>query len=613
MQKNMKISYGKPYPMGATVVGEDTVNFAVVMSTDETCGVIIYNRKKKTSEKLSFCCSNKVGNVRCMKVSGIDLMNCEYNFYIGDKIINDPYSKQVLGNDRWGKLPDRLRSGFYSDNYDWEDDAHPLIPFNRSIFYCLHVRGFTRHSSSKVHYPGTFEGIVEKIDYLKELGVTAIEMMPAYNFVEYAPKEEPKDEFAIGPYEPEEIKLNYWGYKDSFYFAPKGSFAAKGKRADISFKDMVKALHKAGIEVIMQFYFPSNIKQGYIFEVLKFWMQEYHVDGFHLMGEVLLSLLGTEPMLANTKIMCDHVPVDDIYERGTVPDYKNLALCNDKYMYDMRRFIKSDEGMIPAVLNYMKHVPAKIGDVHFFSHGNTFTLMDTVSYDRKHNEDNGENNRDGSPYNGSWNCGFEGPTNKKSVRTLRNKQIRNAIILNMLSRSTPLIVAGDEFGRSQKGNNNPYCHDNAVTWVNWKDLEKNRDIYDFMRYMIDMRKRFSILHGPESFKMNDYLECGYPDLSFHGEEPWVVDADPLSRQFGMLYDGNYAGDDVFIYVAVNMHWSAHDFAIPEIPSKYSWEILVNTDKSGFVTIKKDDMSRISVKERSIVIMLGKKNELLGTS
>lgn len=605
--EDINVSYGKPYPLGATCVGPMQVNFAVVMNTDKPCGVILYDRKLKTETKLSFGSSNRVGNIRCMMVSNIEPKRYDYNYYIEDEIIHDPYAKCILGNETWGKKPQNLRAGIYLDDYNWENDKNPFIPYNESVMYLLHVRGFTKHRSSGVTHPGTFCAVTEKIPYLKELGVNTLELMPVYNFVELEEVTTEDTQSISDPFESIEPKLNYWGYKNSFYFAPKASYAPKGQKADVCFKNMINELHANGIEVVLQFFFPDKVKQGYIFEVLKFWMQEYHVDGFHLMGNKLpLTLLGTEPMLANTKIICDHFPFEEIYENGIKPGYKNLAISRDEYMYDTRRILKSDEGMVPKTLDYMKNMPEKYGEIHYITHGNTFTLMDLVSYDRKHNEDNGENNRDGAPYNGSWNCGFEGPTNRVSVKKLRMRQIKNAIILNMFAKTTPLIVAGDEFGNSQNGNNNPYCHDNSTTWLNWGQLSKNNEIFDFMKKMIFIRKEYGVLHMPESFKMNDYLQCGFPDLSFHSAELWKVDTDILSRQFAMLYCGKYGGDDLFIYVAINLHWTAHEFAIPKLPRGYKWEEIISTDSSDKTDKNVLINPFIEVKERSITIMLGKK-------
>jgi len=605
--EDIKISYGKPYPLGATCVGPMQVNFAVVMSTDKQCGVILYDKINKTQRRVSFCCANKVGNIRCMKISNLDADRYEYNYYIEDAIINDPYAKIIIGNEKWGKIPEEIKAGIYHDEYDWAKDKNPMIAYNDMIIYLLHVRGFTKHKSSDVKCPGTFDGVVEKIPYLKELGINAVELMPVYNFIELEAPKQAENEFAVKPFEGVDAKINYWGYKESFYFAPKSAFAPKGVKADVAFKDMVKELHNNGIEVILQFFFPDKTKQGYIFEVLKYWMQEYHVDGFHLMGNKLpLALIGTEPMLANTKIICDHFPLDEIYEYNVKPSYKNLAISTDEFMYDMRRLLKSDEGMVGRALEYMKNVPDKMGEIHYISHGNTFTLMDLVSYDRKHNDANGENNRDGAIYNASWNCGYEGATSRASVKKLRLRQIKNAITLNILAKTTPLIVAGDEFGNSQNGNNNPYCQDSSITWLNWSLLSKNRDIYDYMQQMIALRNNYKIFRMKDSYKMNDYLSCGYPDLSYHSSELWKVETDVLSRQFAMLYCGEYGGDDAFIFVAVNLHWTSHEFAVPQLPKGYSWETFARTDAQDSIKLIGDEHPAIEVKERSITIMLAKK-------
>lgn len=610
MENTFKISHGNPYPLGATVTGPERVNFAVVMNTDEDCGVILTDKKTGKSHKAYFCCSNKVGNIRCMQIEPIDINRYEYNFFNGDDVICDPYSRRIIGNDIWGKTPKNLRSSIVNSDYNWQSDRHPLLKYSDSVFYQLHVRGFTKHKSSKVMFPGTFEGVVEKIGYLKELGVTSVEMLPVYNFVELEEKtQKDETELQFNPFENNEPKLNYWGYKESFYFAPKSSFARKGVDPCVSFKNMVKAFHSNGMEVILQFFFPDHIKQGYIFEVLKYWMQEYRVDGFRLMGNKLpLAMLCTDPMLANTKLITYDFPLNDVYEHNVTPLFKNLAVSTDSYMYDMRRFIKSDEGLIGNVMNYIKEQPRKTAQVHYITNANGFTLMDLVSYDKKHNEDNGENNRDGAAYNGSWNCGFEGPTRKKSVYSLRMKQLKNAIVLNMISNGAPLILAGDEFGNSQKGNNNPYCHDNLITWLNWNDLEKNKDIFDFTKEMISFRKANGILHLDEAFMMNDYLNLGNPDLSFHSEEAWKVDTDPLRRQIGLMYNGGYSKSGnpeapEYIYIAINMHWTCHDYAIPKLTNKKKWKVLTNTDISNYDVLKNIDTNYITVKERSIVILV----------
>lgn len=605
---NIQLEHGNPIPLGATVISPDCVNFAFICDNSNNAGIILYNRAGKKVAEIQLDESYRTGNVYSCRLSNFNFEKYEYNFYSADEIIPDTYSKKIIGNEVWGKLPTFIRNGFETDEFDWENDRKPLTSLNDSIIYSLHVRGFSKHKSSKVTNPGTFSGIVSKIDYLKDLGITAVELMPAYNFIEYEHPSVKGGEFAESPYESIVPKLNYWGYKSGYYFAPKQSYSEKGVDCVKSFKNLVKELHKNGIEIIMQFFFPESINRGYIYEVIKFWANEYHVDGFHLMGNKLpLSLLATDPLLSETKLFCENFVLEDIYAPGVVPNHKNLAICRDDYMYDMRRLLKSDEGMASKALSYIKDIPLKTGDIHYFAHSNTFTLNDVVSYDRKHNEENGENNRDGAVYNASWNCGYEGPSSRKTVNRLRTKQIKNAVVLNMLSKSTPLMAAGDEFCNSQKGNNNPYCIDSPVTWLNWGNILKYSDIYEFTKNLIGFRKKYKILHTDRSFAMNDYKQCGYPDVSFHSEEPWRVDLDPLSRQFGILYDGEYEGDDVFIYVAVNLHWTAHSFAVPKIPAGYKWSLFVSTDEALDCSKIKETLTGLDVRERSITIIVAQKD------
>ena len=578
----LRIIPGNPYPLGASVLPNGRVNIAIVHNSDDTIGVKIYNHKTKQTNIVNFNETNRIGNIYCLEIEGIDIDNSEYSFIKDDEEYCDPYGRLIIGNEKWGTTPQKLSSAFVADSSatEYYEDRPLVKEFSDSIIYQLHVRGFTKSPSSKVKNPGTFEGLVEKIPYLKELGITAVELMPAYEFVELEAIT-PSAIEAMDAYTSPEPKLNYWGYKSGYYFAPKSSFAAKGSKATDSFKNMVRELHKAGIEVLMQFYFPDKVKQAYILEVFKYWVREYHVDGFHMMGDHMpLTIIGTEPMLADTKFLYNNFPVWDIYGYSK-PKFKNLAICNDDYMYNFRRFLKSDEGQVTAVIEGMRGIDESLSKVHYITNCNGFTLMDLVSYDRKHNEDNGENNRDGNPYNASWNCGIEGPTTKKSVSKLRRIQMRNAITFNMLSQSTPMILAGDEFCNSQKGNNNPYCIDGPVTWLNWKDLEKHKDIFEFTKMMIELRKSNAILHMNRPFRMTDYCGIGTPDLSLHSEEAWKTSIDDLTRHFAMLYASDYTAYTIdgkkregvkpsgeYIYIMVNMHWTPHEFAIPNKRPKY---------------------------------------------
>jgi len=614
-----KLLPGFPYPLGALVNYDLSVNIAMVHNSCNEAGIVIYNYRNKTEETIILDDTYRTGNIYAVRIEGINITDCDYYLLDGDKRYCDPYGKLIRGNEKWGAIPGNLRSSFVISNItDKKPDKPIKRDFSDSIIYELHVRGFTKHSSSKVKYPGTFEGITEKVDYLTDLGITAVELLPAYEFIEMEPKttENTKDSY-LNPYEPIEPKLNYWGYKEAYYYAPKASYSAKGKNAGESFLNMVNELHNHDIEVIMQFYFPSTVKQSFIIDVLKYWIREYQVDGFHLIGDKIpLVLIGTEPMFTETKFIYNYFPVNEIYGSAK-PAYKNLAVSNDDYMYTFRRFLKSDEGQINSVIDGMKYIDDTVASVHYMANSNSFTLMDLVSFDRKHNEDNGENNHDGNPYNASWNCGVEGTTNKKSVLKLRKIQIKNAICFNLLSQGTPLINAGDEFGNSQKGNNNPYCIDNQITWINWNDAKKHNDIYEFTKRMIELRKSHAILHMNRPFKMSDYAALGLPDLSIHGEEAWMAQTDMLTRHFGMLYSSDYAKAKIndghinkdectneYLYIGINMHWTEHEFALPAIPNSTEWEVVVDT--SGSIKNKIiNNAKKISVKERSIIVLINR--------
>ncbi len=599
-------SKGKNYPGGITVCKDGSVNIAIAMENRD-CGIIFYNGGNEL--KITFDENCRIGNLYCVAIKGIDCSKYnQYCFYDNDRLFVDSYAKSVFGNERYGKVPHTLRGGVYDNSFDWEEDVNLCIPYNKSILYQLHVRGFTKHNSSAVKNKGTFEGLVEKIPYLKELGITAIELMPCYEFLEMEKKCLESSKLPMS-YQEEEPVLNYWGYKQGYYFAPKQSYAA-GTNPVHSFKTMVKELHKNGIEVIMQFYFPDEITKAYIAEVLRFWVCEYHVDGFRLKGNrIPADMVATDPLLSNTKLIYYGFPFGDIYGNN-VPKYKNLAVCNEDYMYDMRKFLKSDERMLGSVLHHMKVNPKDHGIIHYFTESGGFTLSDLVSFDRKHNEDNGENNLDGNPYNASWNCGAEGVTKKKAVLELRLKQMKNAVLLNLFSQSTPLLLAGDEFANSQKGNNNAYCQDNVISWLNWNDIDKNKEFYDFYKDAIAFRKEHAMLCMSREYTMLDEKAYGYPDLSYHSEEPWKCAYDDLTRHFAMMYCGKYSEDaaeaDTFIYLAVNMHWIPHDFALPKLPKNLKWNLVCDTDKkSGRNDEELRTQNEVTVTERSIRVLVAK--------
>lgn len=580
----------RPYPLGAEVESGG-IRFSFV-SKETTCGILLFDRATgEWADKIAFSSEDRIGNVYCKTIDGVDPSKITYQFYVGDKAIPDRRARVFPGRAVYGNVREwaDLKAGFLPQGFDWEGDMRPRIPYHQALVYCLHVRGFTMHDSAHVKNRGTFAGIQEKIPYLKEIGVTTLELQPAYEFTEISSDEEflwemPDGAARLGGNAKDFRKLNYWGYKEGYYYAPKAAYAAS-EDPTAEFKGLVKALHKNGMELVLQLYFPSAVNRYEISEILRFWLLEYHVDGFHLIGDDMpVDLLAADDILADTKLWYYQFNMDRLYGQDERPEYPHVAEYNDSWCYDMRRFLKGDEGMLGSVLYHMRHIPWKSGHVHYFSNYSGFTLADLVSYDHKHNEANGEENRDGTDHNLSWNCGEEGTAKRQKVRQLRIKQIKNAMCLLMFSQSTPLIFMGDEFGNSQKGNNNPYCQDNPVTWLNWNVRKKNADILEFWKRLVSFRKEHPILHPERELRLMDDIYCGYPDLSYHGQNAWRPQTDVPFRHIGILLCGKYAktevGEDTFVYLAINMHWESHELALPRLPKGQEWKTAISTENAG---------------------------------
>lgn len=604
-----------PCSLGTLVEG-DNVRFSYVSKTDN-CGVLLYDRKTGALlRKIPFSEDDRIGNVYCRTVENVDVERSTYLFYEGERLIPDeraqffpqkvPYGKERRTKD--------MKAGFETGGFDWDGDRRPCLPYNNVIVYCMHVRGFTKHASSNVKNKGTFAGIVEKIPYLKEIGVTTIELQPAYEFIEVPAREERERVplYGVLPDGTEDSRgkvLNYWGYQKGYYYVPKAAYAAS-EDAPREFRELVRALHENGMELVMQFYFSAEVKRSEISDILRFWVIKYHVDGFHLLGENLpADMLAADDMLADTKLWYYQFDTERIYGRNEAPRYPHEAEYNDTWYYDMRRFLKGDANMLGSALYHMRHIPEKSGHIHYLSNYYGFTLFDLVSYDYKHNEENGEENRDGSDNNCSWNCGEEGPARRQTVRRLRLKQIKNAMALLMLSHSTPLIFMGDEIGNSQKGNNNPYCQDNAVTWLDWNGIKKNEELLAFWKSLVDFRKKHPILRPKRELRLMDDKSCGYPDLSYHGHNAWRPQTDGNFRQIGIMLCGKYAegGDDAFLYLAVNMHWEGHELALPKLPRGMKWEEALATEREECVKRKAEKEScelRRYIPPRSITVFIG---------
>ena len=571
--QRMKKAMGRPQPFGADVEG-DRVNFAVQVPGGKSCSLLLY-RKGEDHPVSTFDMPEEegIGEVRFLMVEGIEPEQYEYNFQIDEKIYLDPYVREITGKEVFGEKRElsehQVRGKLISSEYDWGEDRRLHLPWNEIVAYSLHVRGFTKHGSSKVKHKGTFAGVVEKIPYLKELGINQIQCMPVYEF----------EECGKG-------KINYWGYGPAYYFAPKESYAS-GTSAVRELKDMVRACHREGIEVVLEMPFAEGVHVQTVLECLRFYMLEYHVDGFVVNPyTVPWNILSEDPFLKDIKLM----QKDDAFQ--------NI----------MRRFLKGDENMVNDVICALRYISAPEGKCNYITAQTGFTLWDLVSYDSKHNEANGENNTDGPDYNYSWNCGAEGPSRKKAVVNLRKNQIRNAFLLLLTAQGTPCILAGDEFYNSQKGNNNAYCQDNETGWVDWSKLKTDNSLFLYVKELIAFRRQHACLRQEEELKGLDRTACGVPDVSYHGESAWQIKSEVSSRQLGVLYSGSgVGGADCFI--AYNMHWIPHSYALPSPGKGKVWRLAADTQEGVLGALSTlENQKSLELPERSITILVSEQGK-----
>ena len=491
---DMKTAVGFPFPQGCTVEGQ-TANFSVAVPEGQTCELIIYKKGARTSAfspKMPY--SDVAGNLHFLSVVLEQPEDYEYCYKIGGKIVPDPYGKAFSGREHWsvskGKEKRKLRTRIVTDTFDWGKSQFPHLKKEDVIAYSLHVRGFTKHSSSGVAHKGTFDGVTEKLPYLQKLGINQIHLMPVYEFDE------------------NQRHVNYWGYGKAYFFAPKASYAAGDPVNEM--KSLVRQMHLAGIEVILEMPFTEGTTFSLILDCLRYWAMQYHVDGFIVNPYICNpDELAKDPVLAKSKILKKE----------------------DGFQNVMRRFLKGDEGMIRDVICQLKNQDTQL--YNYIASHNGFTLCDVVSYDGKHNEANGENNLDGPDYNYSWNCGAEGNSRKKAVNELRKNQIFNAFFLLLFAQGMPCILSGDEFMNTQKGNNNAYCQDNLISWLDWNQLSRQEELYTFVCRLIALRKACM---KQTAKKSEDTMgRSGIPQISYHGEDAWQMPAGRASRQLGVYY------------------------------------------------------------------------------
>lgn len=613
MTKNQfTIQPGNALPLGVTKVA-DGVQFAIYLPDKRECYLKLFRKGHQTEQyRIPLTDEYRMGSVYFVHLrsknttSAFDIAEelsdkYEYVYEADGEDIVDPYAAGISGRDRWNrtdKMP--VRGRICLKEFDWEGDYILRKPFHELVLYQLHVRGFTKHASSGVSKPGTFAGLQDKIPYMKDLGINGVLLLPVYDF------EEKQGD-----------KVNYWGYgvSDTYYFAPKAAYSS-GENADEEFKETIKKLHRNGMEVILDFYFAPGTNLNLMTDCLRHWVLNYHVDGFRVNTEVMPSLtLASDPILSGVKLFSSYWDEEMLSGAGIHQADNCLAEYNEGFMNDARRFLKSDEGQAEAFYKRFYRHPDKVGVINFMTHVNGFTMMDLVSYDIKHNESNGERNADGTEYNYSWNCGVEGKTRKKAVLEQRKRQIRNAFLMLLFSQGTPMILAGDEFGNSQEGNNNPYCHDDAVTWLNWKPTKTGEQIRNYVKQLIAFRTEHPVLHQAKALCTQDTLSCGLPGISAHGVQTWRPDFSNYSRILGVLLAGDYAQkpdgtSDDSIYIIFNMYWETKSFDLPTLPAGKEWHAAIETFDETFhvlpqTTVKQTKRSKNTKlgKQRATVVPL----------
>lgn len=557
------------FKLGVSNISENRVQAAFWRRGVSRCQLCLYKHGKKQKITMEPMRESGIRDVFSVIIEGehiTERMNgLEYDFIVDGEHVTDPYARVIAGRDHFGKPHRHIHGKFDFSSFDWTGERWRPLSEHEMVMYQCHVRGFTKHASSGVEAPGTFAGLQEKIPYMKELGVNTILPLPIYDFDECIRDDEGNP---TG-------KVNYWGYTgDAFYFAPKTGYSSGRASAPEELKTLVKSLHQNHMNLILDMHFIDRTPE-FILECLRYYVLEYHVDGFRINQETMdTSWLRLDPVLSHTKLLAG--------SWGRQPENRNHPVCyemNDGFLVDARRFLKSDEGQVANIYKRFREQGDGVGLVHYITQHNGFTLRDLISYDVKHNEANGERGRDGTELNYSWNCGVEGPSRRRQVVQTRKQQERNAFVMLLLGMAVPMLLAGDEFGNSQKGNNNAYCQDNVTTWLDWRLLERNQKTYRFVKELLAFRRKHPLYHQHKPLTGLDTKGRGAPDVSCHGKEPWVIDFSYYSRKLGILFYGSYF-EGKSLYFAFNFHWEEQEFYIPDVENNKEWKILVDTAETG---------------------------------
>ncbi len=615
--QNHKTGDGFPLGVDKTSGG---VQFTTSIPFKHTLELVLYDHKGEPFDHINMTDHTIAAGLFSCIVDGDWPEGASYCYEADGIKVPDPFMKNSTAKRAFGDAKCPADNGtLYCDDFDWEDDILPHLPFDRITAYQLHVRGFTAHLSSKVHNRGKYSGIIEKIPYLLELGIDQIVLMPCYEFDEVIRPTKPISmdsiDYKADLTDASGHKINYWGYTKGYYYMPKAAYSNGDPTRE--FKEMVKACHDAGIEVVMRFYFPDCVNKSFIPDILRFWAKEYHVDGFFLMGsDIPIDMIAADVYLRDRKIYNNFFDKDSITSKKYGFN-RNMAIANSDFMNSCRRFLKSDENQISEFLYRQRMNPYDVHTINYITDYFGFTLKDLVTFDYKHNEANNEDNNDGENFNYSWNCGVEGVSHKKSIIRLRLKQMKNALVFLFLAQGVPMLTAGDEICNSQGGNNNPYCQDNETGWVVWKDNKQTKEISDFTRMLIRLRKSHPVLHPEREFRLMDYAACGFPDLSYHGDMAWNARFDNHLRHAGIMICGKYARlsrtvEDDFFYFAYNMHWEDHTFALPKLPKDLAWSVAFLTcdDNAGAIVYNtlSDGGDKVTVPDRTVAVLKSVKCE-----
>lgn len=644
------------FRMYGACVASNGVSFTINSHGATRCTLLLFKpQASKPYARIPFPDSYRIGDTYSMLVFDIKPDEFEYAFsfdgpyepakgllFNEENVLLDPYSRAVTGQRKWGEKPEggkdfEYRARVVKSSFDWGDIKQLEQPFEDLVIYETHVRGYTKDKSSGVSAPGTFAGLKDKIPYLKDLGINAVELMPIFEF----------DEMESARVVDDVQLYNYWGYNTVSFFAPNTSYAfnEEHNHEGDELKSLIKALKENGIEVILDVVFNHTaegnemgpcfsfkgidnnvyymltpdahyynfsgcgnvmncnhpVVRNFIIDCLRHWAIEYRVDGFRfdlasilgrdqngapMANPPILESLAFDPVLGKMKLIAEAWDAGGLYQVGSFPSWNRWAEWNGRYRDDMRSFLKGDDGMAGNAITritgsrdlYSPESRGHKASVNFMTCHDGFTLYDLYSYNEKHNEKNGWNNTDGDNNGHSWNCGAEGETDDPNVNGLRRRLIKNAFAALLCSRGTAMFFAGDEFCNTQFGNNNAYCQDNIISWLDWSRLEEFKEIHDFVRHMIQFRKEHPILR-----KMTKPSSCQFPEISVHNGTPFNASTDYKTKLIGIMYAGRNEEDteDDIVFYCMNAYWEPLVMQLPVLPNGKHWHVDTNTNAEYF--------------------------------